>query len=91
MSNLGQLVKWQDGIGEQGGGWHTGRLVTKPSGEGPVRYFTENPGYRKDSATNTDEQFHSNYLVQESCCGTLTWVESSRLSKYLDRKERGEE
>ena len=30
MSNLGRLVKWQDGKGEQGGGWHTGYAVLAP-------------------------------------------------------------
>lgn len=85
MSNLGQLVKWQDGVGEQGGGWHTGKLILKPSRTEYVRYFVDSPG--RGNGHDLTEML----LVQESCCGTLTWVESSRLSEYLSRKERGEE
>lgn len=30
--NLGRYVRWQDGKGVEGGGHHTGRVVTWPSG-----------------------------------------------------------
>lgn len=68
----GTAIHWQD----ESGGWHTGRIVLRPSGQNATEY-TPSVGYVS--------------LVKEDCCGTLTWVAESALKPWPSRLERGEE
>lgn len=76
-SNLGRQVKWQD----DKGGWHTGREVTTPLGVG-VTYF-EPRLVKRYIMPPYDSSIPSGFnLVKEDNCGTLTWVESNKLSDW---------
>lgn len=77
MSNLGRLVKWQDGKGEQGGGWHTGYAVLAPDGREVVHYL-EVVDYGRIPHT----------LVQTSCTKDPIWALSDKLETYETREER---
>jgi hypothetical protein len=65
-------VKWQD----DDGGWHTGRIVIVQG----ARIFSAS------QATNQPAG-GVQVLVKESCCGTLTWVDTRRLEHWPRRSE----
>lgn len=76
-SNLGRLVKWQDGKGEKGGGWHTGHVILAPDGREVIHYL-EVPDYGRIPYT----------LVQASCTKDPVWALSDKLETYETREER---
>lgn len=78
-SNLGRQVKWQDNKG----GWHTGRIVTTPLGIGVT--YLEPRLVKHYIMPPYDSSIPSGFnLIKEDNCGTLTWVESNKLSPWPD-------
>lgn len=71
-NNLGRYVQWQDGVGVQGGGHHTGQVVLNIRGKEVVDYDVHLPLR----------------LVKESCDGKLTWVYLSLLKPWVPRCEK---
>lgn len=85
-SNLGRLVKWQDGKGEKGGGWHTGREVVLPP-NATCRVGKENVVVGC-TFENEDYALGTLVLVQESCTYELSWVPDLKLTEWETREER---
>lgn len=78
--NLGRHVKWQD----KEGGWHTGRVVTQPTGN-PYPPFEFPQEVRFGAASINDHG--GTTLVRESCDGKLTWVNTIDLQPWQMRVE----